>query len=412
MSAEPDIPSRVLTLAKAFRDAGGRAWLVGGWVRDLLLESPSKDFDLEVHGLEPDALEAILERRGRVNKVGRSFGVYKLRIGDQDVDVSIPRKDSKVGPGHKGIHAEGDPHLGIEQALLRRDLTINALAYDPLDGTFADPYGGRRDLEAKVLRAVDGATFGEDPLRALRVLQFAARLEFAVDPALADLVRTIPLHSLPPERVWLELEKLLLKARRPSIGLALGRSLGVLPRVLPELGVADGAVDRAAEIWRPSLEPWGRKVALMLSALLGDLSPDLLGQVLDRLRIHTIDGYRTRDRVLECAAEWTALARGFDDTALRELAERTEVCLVAAVADSRDPQGHGRAAFDRATALGVAWTPLEPLLHGRDLGPLGVQQGRRMGELLAAIRARQLRGEITTREEAIEAVRPLLGRIP
>jgi tRNA nucleotidyltransferase (CCA-adding enzyme) len=412
LSAEPEIPSRVLTLAKAFRDAGGRAWLVGGWVRDLLLGHPSKDFDLEVHGLEPPALEAILERRGRVNKVGRSFGVYKLRIDDQDLDVSIPRRDSKVGPGHKGIQAEGDPHLGIEQALLRRDLTINAIAYDPLDGTFADPYGGRRDLEAKVLRAVDGATFGEDPLRALRVLQFAARLEFSVDPALADLVRTIPLDSLPPERVWLELEKLLLKGKRPSVGLALGRTLGVLPRILPELAIADDAIDRATEVWRPSIEPWGRKVALMLGTLLGDLEPASVAHVLDRLRIHTIDGFRTRDRVVECVAEWKALARGYDDTALRELAERAEVGLVAAVADSREPGGRGRAAFDRATALGVLWTPLPPLLHGRDLRPLGVEQGKRMGELLATIRARQLRGEITTRDEAIEAVRPLLETLP
>jgi tRNA nucleotidyltransferase (CCA-adding enzyme) len=412
VSAEPDIPNRVLTLCDAFKDAGGRAWLVGGWVRDLLLGTPSKDFDLEVHGLEPTALEAILERRGRVNKVGRSFGVYKLRIGDQDVDVSIPRKDSKVGPGHKGIHAEGDPHLGIEQALLRRDLTINAIAYDPLERTFADPYDGRRDLEAKVLRAVDAATFGEDPLRALRVLQFAARFEFAVDPALADLVRAIPLDSLPPERVWLELEKLLSKARRPSVGLALGRELGVLSRILPEIGNNDAAVDRAAEIWRASMEPSGRKVALMLAALLGDLAPEPLERVLDRLNIHTIDGYRTRDRVLECASEWNAIAERFDDTSLRELAERTEVGLVATVADSRDPHGRGRAAYDRAAALGVLWTPLEPLLHGRDLRPLGVLPGKRMGELLEAIRVRQLRGELTTREEAIEAVRPLVGTTP
>jgi tRNA nucleotidyltransferase (CCA-adding enzyme) len=233
-----------------------------------------------------------------------------------------------------------------------------------------------------------------------------------VDPALAELVRAIPLDSLPPERVWLELEKLLLKARRPSVGLALGRALGVLPRILPELANTDDAVDRAAEIWRPSIEPWGRKVALMLSVLLCDLGPESVAQVLDRLRIHTIDGYHTRERVLECCSEWRAIARGFDDTALRELAERTEVGLVAAVADSCLPHGRGRAAFDRAIALGIAWAPLEPLLHGRDLRPLGVQQGKRMGELLAAIRARQLRGEITTREEAIEAVGPLLGTIP
>ncbi len=267
-------------------------------------------------------------------------------------------------------------------------------------------------LEAKTLRAVDAASFGEDPLRALRVLQFAARLEFEVDPALAELVRTIPLDSLPPERVWLELEKLLLKARRPSLGLALGRTLGVLDRVLPGLAVVDEAVDRAAAIWRPSLEPRGRKVALMLGVLLGDLQPDPLARGLDQLRIHTIDGYRTRDRVLECAPEWQALTQQFDDTALRELAERTEVGLVAAIADAREPGGRGRAAFDRATELGVTWAPLEPLLHGRDLRVLGVLPGKRMGDLLAAIRARQLQGEITTREEAMEAVRRLLEEGP
>src|SRR4029079_90202 len=116
------------------------------------------------------------------------------------VDVSIPRRDSKVGPGHRGIAVQGDAFLSVAEASRRRDLTINAPLFDPREGAVVDPWGGRADLEARRLRAVDAATFGEDPLRALRAVQFAARFELSVDPDTAALCAGMPLHALPAER--------------------------------------------------------------------------------------------------------------------------------------------------------------------------------------------------------------------
>src|SRR5262249_40681169 len=148
-------------LFAALRDAGGHPYVVGGAVRDALLGLPVKDFDVEVFGLGEERLRAVLERFGRVDTVGQAFSVMKLSGipgVEGAIDVSLPRRDSKVGPGHRGIAALPDPDLSIEEASRRRDFTINALLYDPLAGAILDPQGGRKDLEARVLRAVDAAT--------------------------------------------------------------------------------------------------------------------------------------------------------------------------------------------------------------------------------------------------------------
>jgi tRNA nucleotidyltransferase (CCA-adding enzyme) len=167
----PKLPTALRPLFSAVREEGGRALLVGGCVRDALRGEASKDLDIEVHRLPADRLLPLLRRFGRVDEVGRSFGVFKLRVAGVDLDVALPRRDRRAGPGHKGIAAESDPEIGEVEAARRRDLTVNAIAWDPLTGDFVDPFGGRSDLAARRLRAVDATTFGEDPLRALRVAQ-------------------------------------------------------------------------------------------------------------------------------------------------------------------------------------------------------------------------------------------------
>jgi tRNA nucleotidyltransferase (CCA-adding enzyme) len=217
------IPVSLRRVIDALAARGGRPFVVGGAVRDALLGLPSKDLDLEVFGLPADTVRQVLAGFGPVNAVGEAFTVFKLsglEGIDGAVDVSLPRRDSKAGPGHRGIVAVGDPSLTLEEASRRRDFTINALLFDPLRGELHDPHGGTRDLEARVLRAVDAGHFGEDPLRALRAVQLAARFELAVEPATAGLCRSMPLRELPAERVLGEIEKLLLEARRPSLGLA------------------------------------------------------------------------------------------------------------------------------------------------------------------------------------------------
>src|SRR6267142_1203689 len=155
-------PEKVLDLARAIKAEGGRALLVGGCVRDLLMGREPKDWDLEVYDLEPAKLRALLDVFGPVNVVGEAFTVYKL---GRDLDISIPRRERKSGRGHRGFTIEGDPSMTIEDATRRRDFTINAILQDPLTGEIIDPFEGQRDINQRTLRVVSPDTFGEDSLR-------------------------------------------------------------------------------------------------------------------------------------------------------------------------------------------------------------------------------------------------------
>src|ERR1041384_3856979 len=194
-----EIPEKVLSLARAIHEAGGRALLVGGCVRDELMGKQPKDWDLEVYQLDAARLREILDQFGPVNVVGEAFTVYKL---GHHVDVSIPRRERKSGRGHKAFMIEGDPTMSVDEATRRRDFTINAILQDPLTGELIDPFNGRRDLEQRILRAVSKDTFADDSLRVLRAAQFAARFEFQIDPDTIELCRTIDLSDLPAERIW------------------------------------------------------------------------------------------------------------------------------------------------------------------------------------------------------------------
>src|SRR6185436_2999085 len=156
------IPEKVLNLSKAVGDAGGRALLVGGCVRDQLMAHEPKDWDLEVYGVDPVNLRAILDQFGPVNVVGEAFTVYKLGL---DLDVSLPRRERKSGRGHRAFVIEGDPSMTFEEASRRRDFTINAILEDPLTGEIIDPFGGQQDLASGLLKAVSADTFAEDSLR-------------------------------------------------------------------------------------------------------------------------------------------------------------------------------------------------------------------------------------------------------
>src|SRR5437588_3384624 len=138
-------------IAAAVKTAGGRALVVGGWVRDRLMGRDTKDIDIEVYGVASDRLRSLLESFGRVETVGESFQVFKVA----GIDVSLPRRESKSGRGHRGFDVAGDPAMSVADAARRRDFTINAISWDPLSGEFLDPFNGREDLERRVLRVVD-----------------------------------------------------------------------------------------------------------------------------------------------------------------------------------------------------------------------------------------------------------------
>jgi len=245
----------VVRVARAVADAGGRALIVGGWVRDRIAATgrdpadtiESKDIDLEVQGLSLDRLKSVLARFGEVRDIGAAFGV--LQVGGLPFDVSMPRTH------HGGPLSETsiDPDLAFDVAARRRDLTINALGFDPLSGEILDPCGGRADLEAGRLRAADPAHFGDDPLRALRVPQLMARFGFTPDEPLRALCAAQDLGSVAPERQLEEWKKLLLRGRTPSLGLAFLREADLL-RFYPELAaLVDVPQDPH---WHPEGDVW------------------------------------------------------------------------------------------------------------------------------------------------------------
>ena len=405
--ADLTIPPAIEALAVDVEELGGRTWLVGGGVRDHLLGYEVKDVDVEVHGVPTQDLERLLTRLGRVNAVGRSFGVFKLRPRgsrpDQpELDISIPRRDSNAGPGHKGIAVEGDPWMSLDEAVSRRDLTINALMVDVRTRQLCDRVGGLVDLRAGRLRAVDRTTFLDDPLRALRVVQFAARTGFMPDDELLDLCRRAPLDELPPERVQLEWDKLLRKGTHLPLGLQIARHTEVLSRVFPERVDApdlDEALQRCLPA-RDALEASGPAWTLLLVVWLSQTPLAAAETTLDRLCMHTVARYPVRRQVL---AQLAHLQDPTDtDADLRHLSVHVELRIALAARAALHPSQDVGPARERATTLGILTEKPAPLLQGRDLAALGMRPGRAMGALLQEAYRAQLDGLLTQREQAME----------
>lgn len=451
----------LLEVARALEAAGGRAFLVGGWVRDYVATGrpplPGPDYDLEVYHLPPEPLVKALRRFGAVNLVGESFAVYKVqpRGGTGPaLDVSLPRRDQRVGAGHRGFAVTGEPDLSFEEATRRRDFTVNAMMCDPLTGEVIDPWGGRADLAARVLRAVDPATFVEDSLRVLRAVQFAARLGFGIDPATADLCRAIDLSDLPAERIWGEIEKLLMRAERPSIGFDWMLRLGVVDRLFPEMKALVGCPQEPA--WHPEGDVWihtlmaldvarreaaglphEKELTIMLAVLCHDFGkPPTTAVVdgrirsfdheeagvaptlafLDRLRMHTLNGYDVRAQVVALVGAHLSPSHFFKnrenvgDGAFRRLARRLEPELLYRVSRADCLGRTGDFPTDaqewfigKVRALGVEEKPPPAILLGRHLLEMGMSPGPEVGRIVRAVYEMQLDGKIADLEEARRA---------
>ena len=230
-------------IVNALDAAGGSAYLIGGAVRDLLIDCDVKDLDIEIHGLELRHVEKILSTFGPIDFVGKSFGV--LRVHPLNIDWSLPRTDSVGRKPEVSI----DPFMSIEKALKRRDLTMNAMAINMKTFQFIDPFNGMHDMQAHILRTPDAHFFIEDPLRFYRVMQFAGRFEMQPDVELNEICAHMNLNSLSKERISDEFEKLLLKSRRPSLGLKWIAHVGRLQELLPELAALKGVIQDPS--WHP-----------------------------------------------------------------------------------------------------------------------------------------------------------------
>lgn len=435
--AEQDTPDSafVTAFARTVAEAGGRALEAGGAVRDRLLGRAPHDTDLEVYGLAPAALEAVIAGFGPVRKVGARLGVYVL----EGMEIALPQ-----APG--GVE---DPHLTPEAASRRRDLTVNALLRDPLTGDILDFHGGRADLAARRLRLVDPATFAEDPLRVLRVARLHAELAFAIDPATAAVCRRLDATAAAWERVGGELERWLLGAPHPGKGLdaliytGAERAFPQLARLLgcPAPGADDAWALTRATLEAAAIERTGgrqRDWPLMLAALLAGagrpdvtrrrgrrlIVPDQGAAAAARVRLFLNGVDRNQDRtrtvatlVREQAAIAGLVAAEAEAPAYRRLARRVDSDLLLRLSRALHRAEHGpdgdfpageraRAVWEREDLLGKA---PEPILQGRDASALGIEPGPAMGEWLEAAFEAQLDGVFRDREGGMAWLRGRLG---
>ncbi|MEJ7861377.1 MAG: HD domain-containing protein [Pyrinomonadaceae bacterium] len=456
---------KLIKLAEIIKANGGRAMLVGGCVRDELMNIEPKDFDVEIYGIEPQKLRGILESFGRVDAVGEAFTVYKI---GSDLDVSLPRREKKVSRGHKGFVVEGDPNMSFEEAARRRDFTINSLLQDVLTGEIIDIYGGREDIERKIIRHVSDETFSEDSLRVLRAAQFAARFEFEIDAETVELCRGIDLTDLPRERIWGELEKLLLKAEKPSIGLQKFYDLNIVKQLFPEMQALVGVpqqiewhpegdvdthtllvVDRARELIDDL--PYAKKVTVMLGAICHDFGKPATTEFfdgkwrshahdeagveptvsfLDKLGIYTINNFDVREQVIQLVryhlkpGEFYKQRENLGDGAFRRLARRVEPDLLYRVSRA-DTLGRNavwmpkETWFDavpqewfiaRARMLKVENEAPKPILMGRHLKELGLEPSPRFGEITKTIYEMQLDGKVENLDTAIREAKKLIDQ--
>jgi tRNA nucleotidyltransferase (CCA-adding enzyme) len=440
----------VLAIVQIVHERGGRALLVGGAVRDLLLGLPLKDLDIEIYGLTVDELEAILRQFGHVRLVGKVYGV--LCFDGLAVDWSLPRTDAAGRKPQVNV----DPHMLLEQAFRRRDLTINAMGIDLVTFELIDPFNGQDDLAKKILRAPDATTFAEDPLRFFRVMQFVGRFSMMPDATLQEICKTISLEGVSRERIAGEFEKLLLLSHRPSLGIRWLRDVGRLEEILPELAATIGVQQNPA--WHPEGDVFehtmqtidaaarftykddNEKLLLLLTALCHDLGKPAVTKLVDgiwRSRGHEEEGIEPArsflkritlkkdliDNVLVLVRHHRApgvfVKEGAKPAAYKRLARALAPLSIELLArlTLADKQGRNNLSHEpltntfedldefvrRAQAAGVNQQPEKPLLVGADLAPY-VEPGPRMGELLKKAYQLQIEESIIDKTELLNKI--------
>ncbi|HJM40573.1 MAG TPA: polynucleotide adenylyltransferase [Planctomycetota bacterium] len=455
--ADPGLGDLVGKIATACKKAEGQAFLVGGAVRDSLLGLPPKDADLEVYGLDSEILEKTILPFGKVHCVGQQFAVLHLATDSGEIEISLPRRESKTGPGHKGFSIQADPNMKPEEASSRRDFTVNAMLMDPLTGEIVDPFHGQRDLKLGLLRHVSSA-FSEDPLRVLRAARFVARFGWAVAPETVSLCWEQDLSELPVERYEKEWRGLLLRGAFPGLGLQCLANLGAL-RWFPELDAMRGIPQDP--VWHPEGDVF-RHTCLCLNAgatireemedpwveMLGILCHDLgkaettsFARGRWRSPNHDNLGAKRSHKFFKrisnqegVAGKVAALAQDHlrptqyffapkvGDGAIRRLALRVEIPALVRVAwsDAAGRDCHnmpswqewepGRWLLNRAADLGVKDSEPKPYLQGQDLLDMGLEPGPEIGKILSEAFELQLDGKLPDREASLDWLKQKCSR--
>ncbi|MDR2677054.1 MAG: polynucleotide adenylyltransferase [Puniceicoccales bacterium] len=418
------------------RNNGGRAYFVGGCVRDMSMHIVPKDLDMEVFGIDPEALRALFPEK--LFPTGRSFGIYKY--DGLPLDIGIPRLESAIGTGHRDFEVFSDPHLSLPLAASRRDFTINAIYWDPLENRIEDPFNGLKDMEQKKLRHVS-PKFAEDPLRILRGMQFLARFNLSAAEETTNLCRKLTLENLSAERIYTEFCKLLLFGRSIGNGIQFLSQTNCL-RFFPELAALENCqqdpvshpegcvlrhIECALDVYatlRPARE-WDALVT-GFGVLCHDFGKPmctrwnkagrLSAKGHERAGLSPAEAFLTRMRapkqlinevlpLIECHMIPRRFASSKDATrrALNRLAHnvrRIDRLLIVARCDNIGRPPHipnlsGENILEKmAKAAGLFKNPPAPLIRGRDLQTnLGMNPSPKMGKLLKRLFEDQLDGK-------------------
>lgn len=415
-----------------------RAYLVGGCVRDLLLETKPKDIDVEVFGVNVNDLERILTPHGKVSVRGKSFGIVNLISPDgKEFDFSLPRRDNKYGVGHKNFRVEVDSSMSIEEAAIRRDFTINAMSIDIWTGNLIDPFDGQKDLSEKNLRHISDA-FSEDPLRVLRGFQFAGRFELDTSDETAKLCKDLSreFYSLSKERIWGEFEKWANKSVVPSKGLDFLIKTGWISH-FPEIDALVGCPQDPE--WHPEGDVFNHtcqvvdqaaksNIVVLLAALCHDLGkPETTEFVDGRIRslghcqagIEKSKSFLKRigcpdniiNQVKPLVAEHLTHLQPVTRKAIRRLIVRLGKASIEDLVSliGADHAGRGSASSSLPKAViemkemaDEIGEEIKPIVMGRHLINLGMKPGSHFGPILKSAFEAQLDGLFETVNDGIE----------
>ncbi len=439
-------------IALDVKESGGRLFEVGGTVRDVIIgrKRKNEDIDAEVYGLSSEDLEKKLKKFGKVDLTGKSFAVY--RIGG--LEVSLPREDRRIGAGHRGFEVKADPGLSFYEACRRRDFTVNSVLKDALTGEIIDPLGGVKDMKTGIIRACDAKHFDEDPLRAYRAMRFTASLGFPLERNTVELCRSIDTSSLPNERIFAEIKKMLVEGDFPGKGFLAAHTLFLLssePEISSMVECAqdiiwhpEGSVflhtvlslDVAASI-RENIFSEEDKLVFMLSVLFHDIGKTVstkqavegrkAGRLVSpghqpagaKIAKKVLSRWKAPKSVTERVSSLVASHHRIYDLwksrdivtkgALRRLFVGTELELLKSLFMA-DKFGRGQAFGESEEIFWLDKTlddmkieeeQLKPLVMGRHLVKLGIEPSPFMGEVLKGLYEAQLDGDFDSLEEGI-----------
>jgi len=385
-----------------------RAIIVGGFVRDSLLNKVIKDIDIEVYGISSfEELEKILKEFGSVNSVGKCFGVCKLSFNGLDLDFSLPRKDNKIASGHKGFDIEIDSSLTFKEATSRRDFTINAIGYDVQEKKILDPFNGVDDLNNRILKMVDKKKFSQDPLRVLRAIQFYARFDLRIDSELftlcVEMIQNNLLDELPKDRVFGEIKKLILKSQKPSKGFKLLKEFSGIKYLTPLEQLSNNQFSKILDSldYIVSLKTSSNKtnIILMLSVLCSRFDSSQTTLFISNIT----DEKELLKKILSITQ--TKLETSYTDTQLFKLALKVNIehfLIVQKVIHITKKENYFENLKKRALELGILHQKLKPILQGRDILEYGIKPSKEYSTILNEVYEAQMNLKIKNIKEAKE----------